>query len=95
MGILVLSVCRRGLLKASEGSDQCNDEPGWPIAIDRTDVACGRLNDTTAISGGARARLIIAGRESAKQRCSRVTLPRAELDHDVSILITAVDSAGR
>jgi hypothetical protein len=35
---------------------------------------------------------MIAGRVSAKQRCSPVILPRTDLYHDVSILITAVTS---
>ena len=65
------------------------------VSIGRTGVASARSNKTMAIAGGAMARLIIAGRESAKQRCSPVILPRADLDHDVSILITVVDAAGR
>jgi hypothetical protein len=47
------------------------------------------------IQDGVRASLIIAGREPAKQKCFRAILPRGDLDHDVSILITAVDAAGR
>jgi hypothetical protein len=47
------------------------------------------------IQGGTRASLIIAAREPAKQKCSLAILPRGDLDHDVSILITAVDAAGR
>jgi len=47
------------------------------------------------IRGGVRANLIIAGREPAKQKCCLAILPRGDLDHDVSILITAVDAAGR
>jgi hypothetical protein len=82
-------------LNACVGSDQGYDDPGWPVAIGRTGVAGARSNHTTAIAGGARSRLIIAGRDSAKQRCSAVILPRADLDHDVSILIAAVDAAGR
>jgi hypothetical protein len=39
--------------------------------------------------------MIIAGREPAKQRGSHIMLPRTDLDHDVSILITAVEVAGR
>jgi hypothetical protein len=39
--------------------------------------------------------MVIASREPAKQRCNPVILPRADLDHDVSILITAVDAEGR
>ena len=95
MGISASAVCRRGLLNACVGSDQGYDDPGWPVAIGRTGVARARSNHTTAIAGGARSRLIIAGRDSAKQRCSAVILPRADLDHDVSILIAAVDAAGR
>src|SRR6266852_909700 len=95
MGISASAVCRRGLLNACVGSDQGYDDPGWPVAIGRTGVARARSTHTTAIAGGARSRLIIAGRDSAKQRCSAVILPRADLDHDVSILIAAVDAAGR
>ena len=39
--------------------------------------------------------MIIAGREPAKQTGSLRILPRTDLDHDVSILITAVEAAGR
>ena len=39
--------------------------------------------------------MIIAGREPAKQTGSLVILPRTDLDHDVSILITAAEVAGR
>jgi hypothetical protein len=33
--------------------------------------------------------MVIAGRELAKQTGSLTILPRADLDHDVSIMITA------
>src|SRR5271168_1522629 len=95
MGISASAVCRRGLLNASVGSDQGDDEPGWPIAIDRTDVASARSNDTMAIAGCVRSNRVIAGRESGKQGCGPVALASAVLDHDVSILITAGDAAGR
>jgi hypothetical protein len=95
MGISASAVCRRGLLNACAGSDQGYDEPGWPVAIGRTGVAGARSNHATVIAGGARSSLIISGRDSAKQRCSPVILPRADLDHDVSILIAAMDAAGR
>jgi hypothetical protein len=95
MGISASAVCRRGLLNACVGSDQGDDDPGWPVSIGRTGVASARSNHTMGIAGGARSRLIVAGRDSAKQRCSAVILPRADLDHDVSILIAAVDAAGR
>jgi hypothetical protein len=39
--------------------------------------------------------MVIAGREPAKQTGSNIILPRTDLDHDVSILITAVEVAGR
>jgi len=39
--------------------------------------------------------MVIAGREPAKQTGSIIILPRTDLDHDVSILITAVEVAGR
>jgi hypothetical protein len=95
MGLSASAVCRRGLLNACVGSDQGDDEPGWPVAIGRASVASARSNQATAIAGGARSSLIVAGRDSAKQRCSSVILPCADLDHDVSILIAAVDAAGR
>src|SRR5438477_8032073 len=95
MGISVLAVCCRVALNACLGSDRGGDETFRPVATGRTSVAQRRSNHTTAIAGGARSRLIIAGRDSAKQRCSAVILPRADLDHDVSILIAAVDAAGR
>ena len=95
MGISASAVCRRGLLNACVGSDQGYDNPGWPVAMGKTGVASARSKHTTAIVDGARSCLIIAGRDSAKQRCSPVSLPPADLDHDVSILIAAVDAAGR
>jgi hypothetical protein len=48
-----------------------------------------------AIQGGARAGLITAMRERARQKRSLAIMPRADLDHDVSILITVEDVAGR
>jgi hypothetical protein len=95
MGISASAVCRRGLLNACVGCDQGYDEPGWPVAIGKTGFAQRRSNDKTAIQDGATARLVIAARWQAKLRSSPVMLPRADLDHDVSILIAAVDAAGR
>ena len=60
-----------------------------------TSVAQRRSSDKTAIQSGARVSLVIAGREPAKQKCSLAILSRTDLDHDVSILITAVEVAGR
>jgi hypothetical protein len=68
MGISASAVCRRGLLNACVGSDQGDDDPGWPVSIGRTGVASARSNHTMGIAGGARSRLIVAGRDSAKQR---------------------------
>jgi hypothetical protein len=48
----------------------------------------------TAIPGSARASRIIAGQEPSIQKCRTVVLPRIDFDHEVSILITAVDAAG-
>jgi hypothetical protein len=39
--------------------------------------------------------MILAGREPAKQTGSIIMLPRTDFDHEVSILITAVEVAGR
>src|SRR5882757_1564756 len=39
--------------------------------------------------------MVMADREPAKQKCSTGMSPRPCTDHDVSILITAVDGAGR
>ena len=95
MGISASAVCRRGLLNACAGSDQGYDEPGWPVAIGRTGVASARSNHARVIAGGARSSLIIAGQEAAIQRGRAGVSPRIDFDHDVSILITAVDAAGR
>jgi hypothetical protein len=46
-------------------------------------------------SGCARASLIIAGQEAAIQKGRAGVSPRIDFDHDVSILITAVDTARR
>ena len=95
MGISALAVCCGGVLNARLGSDRGDDEPGRPIATGRTGVALRRSNDTMGIQAGVRSSLIIAGREPAKQKCCLAILPRGDLDHDVSILIAAVDAAGR
>jgi hypothetical protein len=75
------------------GSDQGYEDSVRRIAIGRTGVAERRTNDKMAIQCGTLASLAIAGREPTKE--GRAILPRANLDHDVSILITAVDAAGR
>jgi len=93
MGILASAVCRRGLLNTCGGSDQGYEDSVRGIAIGRTGVAERRTNDKMAIQCGTRASLAIAGREPAKGGLA--IFPRVNLDHDVSILITTVDAAGR
>jgi hypothetical protein len=95
MGIAALVVCCRQALNACLGSDRRDDDPSRPIAIGGTGVALRGSNDAMGIQDGVRASLTIAGREPAKQKCSLAIVPRGDLDHDVSILITAVDAAGR
>jgi hypothetical protein len=58
-----------------------------------TGVAQQRLIDEAVVQGGATASMVMAGREPAK--CSTGMSRRTYSDHDVSILITAVDAAGR
>jgi hypothetical protein len=93
MGILASAVYRRVLLNACVGSDRGYDDSVRPITIGRTGVAERRTNDTMAIQCGTRAHLVIAGRKPAKEGPAILSL--ADLDHDVSILITAVDAAVR
>ena len=95
MGISALAVCCRGALTACLGSGRKGDEVGRPIAIGRTGVAQRRLTDKAVVQGGATTSKVIAGREPATEKCSTGMLPRTCSDHDVSILITAVDAAGR
>ena len=95
MGISALVVCCRGALTASLGNGRWGGELGRPIAIGRTGVARRRLIDEAVVQGGATASMVMAGREPAKQKCSTGMWSRTDPDHDVSILITAVDAAGR
>jgi hypothetical protein len=94
MGISTPAVCCGVGLNALLGSGRWGDEAGGPIAMGGTGVVRRRSNGKTAIQGGARASLVIAGREPAKQKRSLAILSRADLDHDVSILITAVEVVG-
>ena len=75
------------------GSERAGDGAVRPIAMGRTGVTQRRSNDKMAIQCGAQASVAIAGREPAKE--SPAIFLRADLDHDVSILITAVEVAGR
>ena len=95
MEISALAVCCRRALTASLGSGRRGGELGWPIAIGRTGVAWRRLIDEVVVQGGATASMVMAGREPAKQKCGTGMSLRTDSDHDVSILITAVDAAGR
>ena len=95
MGISALAVYCRGALSTCLGSGRRGDEFSRPIATGRTGVARRRLIDDAVVHGGATASMVIAGREPAKQKCSTGMSLRTWSDHDVSILITAVDAAGR
>ena len=95
MGISSLAVRCRSALIACLGNDRGGDGPGRSIATGRTGVAQQRSNDRTAVPGCARASLIVAGQEAAIQKGRAGVSPRIDFDHDVSILITAVDAAGR
>ncbi len=96
MGILSLAVCWRGTLNGCLGSDRGDGEPGRPLAryrqnrrgaaeIERQDGYPGRRKGE---SGHCRSR-------SSEAEVQPAILSRANLDHDVSILTTAVDAAGR
>jgi hypothetical protein len=95
MGISALAVCCRGELIGSLVSVRRGGEFGGPIAPGRTVVAQRRLIDKVAIQGGATPSMVIAGREPAKQKGSTGMSPRTWSDHEVSILITIGDAAGR
>ena len=95
MGILALATCCRGTLTASLGSGRWGDEFGQPIATGRSGVAQRRLIDKAVVQRGATASMVIAGREPAKQKGRTGVSPRIDSDHDVSILIMAVDAKGR
>ena len=93
MGISALAVCWRRALTVALGSDQSGGELSGPIATGSTGVAQQRLIDESVVQGGATASMVMAGREPAK--CSTGMSRRTYSDHDVSILITAMDAAGR
>jgi hypothetical protein len=77
MGISTLAVRCRGALNACLGNDRGDDEPGRSIAMDTTGVGRRRSKDKIAIRWGARASLVKASREPAKQ--GPAILPRADL----------------
>src|SRR3981189_1819393 len=92
MGISALVICCPRALSSSLGSGRRGGELSGPIATGSTGVAQQRLIDEAVVQGGATASMVMAGREPAKERPA--ILPRADLDHDVSILMTAVEVAG-
>ena len=94
MGISAPAAYCRSVLNACFGRRSRGDEAGRPIAIGGTGVVQRRSIDTMVIRDGVRANMVIASREPAKQKGSLAILPRADLDHDVSILIAALDAAG-
>src|SRR5882757_5326610 len=92
MGFSALVICCARALSSCLGSGR-GGELSWPIATGSTGVAQQRLIDEAVVQGGATASMVMAGREPAK--CSTGMSRRTYSDHDVSILITAVDAAGR
>ena len=94
MGIWTRAVCWRGALTTSAGSGRRGGELGRSIAITGTGVAQWRLIDKSVAPGVATASMVMADRESARQR--RNGMPRrTDSGHDVSILITARPVARR
>ena len=94
MGISSLGVRCQGALTTAVGSDQKGSELGRSIAIAETGVAQRRLIDESVARGVATASMVMADREAARQRRNGMSR-RTGSGHDVSILITAVDAAGR
>ena len=93
MAISTSAVLGRGSLTAALERESEGDEAGRSIAMVRTGVTRRKANDESAVQCGTRASLVIAGREPAKERPA--FLLGCDFDHDVSILITAVEVAGR
>jgi hypothetical protein len=93
MGFSALVICCPRALSSSLGSGRRGGELSWRIATGSTGVAQQRLIDEAVVRGGATASMVMAGREPAK--CSTGMSRRTYSDHEVSILITAVDAAGR
>jgi hypothetical protein len=93
MGISASAVFGRGLPTAALGHDCAGDEASRSIAMGRTGVARRNTNDKRAVQCCTQASLVIAGREPAKERPA--FLLDTDFDHDVSILIMAVEVAGR
>ena len=65
----------------------------WSSTWEHRTAETSILIDEAVVQRGATASMVMAGREPAK--CSTGMSRRAYSDHDVSILITAVDAAGR
>src|ERR1017187_3324264 len=95
MGISALALCWRRALSACLGSGGGGSGLGRPIAIGRSGVVRWRLTDEAVVQGDATASMVMAGREPAKQKWCTEMSPPTGSNHDVSILITAVDAAGR
>jgi hypothetical protein len=93
MGISASAVFGRCSRIAALGRESEGDEAGRSIAMGRTGVTRRKTKGESALECGTRASLVIAGREPAKERPA--FLSGSDFDHDVSILITAVEVAGR
>ena len=76
MGISTLAVCRLGRLTACLASGRWGGELGQPIVMGSTGVARRRLIDEAVVQSGATASVVMAGRKSAKQKCSTGMSPR-------------------
>ena len=90
-----LAICCRGALIAFLAGSRWHSEFCLPLAIGRIGDARRGLIDGAVVPGGATTSKVIAGREPAKRKCSTGMSMRTWSDHEVSILITAVDAAGR
>ncbi len=88
MGISSLGVRCRGALTTAVGSGRRGGEFGRSIAIAGTGVAQRRLIDESVARGVAPASMVMADRETARQRRNGMSR-RTGSGHDVSIPITA------
>ena len=88
MGISSLGVRCRGALTTAVGSGRRGGELGRSIAIAGTGVAQRRLIDELVARGVAPASMVMADRETARQRRNGMSR-RTGSGHDVSIPITA------
>ena len=95
MGISASEVYCRSALKACFG-EQLRGRRSCSADRDRQNrCRAAEIERPDGPGSGVRANMVIASREPAKHKGSLAILPCADLDHDVSILIAALDTAGR